>query len=189
MNYSQLVAAIASLIHRTDLSSSIPTFILLAEAKMNRFLRVRQMESTLAATAIVNNVLTLSTNIADVKSLWVPGYEGTPLKRQALDSVVSSGLTGSPTQYARRGERDLFINGSGSVQGVLYNKIPALNESSPTNWLATEGPDVYLYGALIQCAIYTKADKSIYEEQYLTAINELGGNENRYTGPLVARAR
>lgn len=189
MNYTELVAAIASLIHRTDLATSIPTFVLLAETKMNRFLRVRQMESTLAATAIVDNVITLADDIADVKALWVPGYEGTPLKRQSLDSVLASGLTGTPTQYARRGALDLFINGGGDVQGVLYDKIPALTELAPTNWLASEAPDVYLYGSLIQCAIYTKADKTIYEEAYQNAINELSGNDNRYTGPLVARAR
>lgn len=189
MNYTELVAAIVALIHRTDLTASIPTFILLAETKMNRFLRVRQMESVLAATPVVDNVITLASDIADVKALWVPGYEGTPLNRQSLDSVLASGLTGTPTQYARRGLSDLFINGGGDVQGVLYDKIPALTEAAPTNWLASEAPDVYLYGALIQCAIYTKADKTIYEEAYQNAINELSGNDNRYTGPLVARAR
>lgn len=189
MNYTQLVAAIANLIHRTDLASAIPTFILLAETRMNRFLRVRQMEIDLAATSISNNVIPLPFDAVDVKALWVPGYEGTPLKRQSLDSVLSAGLTGTPTMYARKGEQDIFINGGGDVQGVLYRQIPSLTELAPTNWLATEAPDVYLYGALVQCAIYTKADKTAYDEQYLTAINELSGNDNRYTGPLVARAR
>lgn len=189
MNYTELVAAIVGLIHRTDLNGSIPNFILLAETKMNRFLRVRQMETTLAATPIVDNVITLAADIADVKALWVPGYEGTPLKRQSLDSVLASGLSGTPTQYARRGAQDLFINGGGDVQGVLYTKIPGLTESAPENWLATEAPDVYLYGSLIQCAIFTRSDKTAYEEAYLNAIADLSGNDNRYTGPLVARAR
>lgn len=189
MNYTQLVAAIADLIHRTDLTTAIPTFITLAETQMRRNLRVRQMEIDLALTPIVDNKITLAADVVDVKALWVPGFEGAPLDRQGFETVLSSGLNGTPTMYARKGTRDLFINGGGSVQGVVYQDIPALTASSPENWLATEGPDVYLYGALIQCAIYTKADQAAYEGQYVNAITELSGVDKRYTGRMRVRAR
>lgn len=189
MNYTQLLTAIADLMHRTDLVSSIPTFVMLTEAKLNRYLRVRQMEIDLATTTIANNQITLASDVADVKSLWVPGYESTPLERQAFDLVKAWGTEGLPTMYARKGASDLYLNGSGDVQGVLYQKIPALSESNLTNWLLDDHPDVYLYGALVQAAIYTKDDKSVFEEQYANALNEVSSIENRYTGPLTARAR
>ncbi len=189
MNYTQLVSAIADLMHRTDLGAAIPTFISLAEARLNRHLRVRQMETDLAPTAILNNRITLAQDIADVKLLWVPGYEGTPIERQSILGAVSGGTQGLPTMYARTGERDLHFNGGGSVQGVLYRKIPALSGSNLTNWLVSESPDVYLYGALIQAAIYTKDDPLLYQEQYTAAVNEVSGNDQRYTGDLRARAR
>ena len=189
MNYTQLLSAIAELMHRTDLSGSIQTFVRLTEAKLNRHLRVRQMEIDLATTTITNNQITLSTDVADVKSLWVPGYEATPLERQAFDTVKAGGTQGLPTMYARKGVSDLYLNGAGDVLGVLYQKIPALSDSNLTNWLLDEHPDVYLYGSLVQAAIYTKDDKTTYEEQYANALNEVSSIENRYTGPLVARAR
>lgn len=189
MNYTQIVAAIADLIHRTDLATAIPTFINLAETQMRRNLRVRQMEIDLALTPIVDNKITLADDVVDVKSLWVPGFEGHPLDRMSFEVVLASGLTGSPTMYARKGTHDLFINGGGEVQGVVYQQIPALTVSAPENWLATEGPDVYIYGALIQCAIYTKADQSAYEGQYVNAITGLGGVDKRYTGRMRIRTR
>lgn len=189
MNYTQLLAAIADVIHRTDLSSAIPTFVMVTEAKLNRHLRVRQMENVLSATPITSGVITLASDIADVKTLWLPGYEGTPLKRQSLEAVVASETQGVATLYARRGASDLYFNGTGDVQGVLYQKIPALSGTNLTNWLLDEHPDVYLYGGLVEAAIYTKDDPSTYEAKYLSALNEVASIENRYTGPLMARAR
>jgi hypothetical protein len=43
MNYSQLKSNIADFLNRSDLTAVIPTFIDLAEAQMERPLRVRQM--------------------------------------------------------------------------------------------------------------------------------------------------
>lgn len=189
MNYTQIVAAITGLIHRTDLAASIPTFIALAELQMRRTLRVRQMEISLAETSIVDNVITLDADVVDVKALWIPGSEHDPLERKSFEQVLAGGPNGRPTMYARKGPLDLFFDGASDVQGVLYQEIPALTEAAPTNWLATDGFDVYIYGALIQCAIYTKADKSIYEEQYQGAIAALMGVDQRYTGPMRIRTR
>lgn len=189
MNYTQLLSSVADLMHRSDLTSVIPNFVMIVEAKLNRHLRVRQMETVLAATPITDGVVTLASDIADVKSLWVPGYEGTPLKRQSIDSVISRQVQTLSTMYARRGARDLLFDGAGSVQGVLYQKIPALSDTNTSNWLLDDHPDVYLYGALVEASIYTKQDASVYSTQYQTALNEVASNEERFTGPLIARAR
>jgi hypothetical protein len=51
-----------------------------------------------------------------------------------------------------------MFNGASSIQGVVYQDIPALTAGAPTNWLATQAPGMYLYGALIQADIYTSDD-------------------------------
>lgn len=189
MNYTQLVQAVADLMHRTDLSASIPTFIALTEAELNRTLRVRQMEVDLPLTTIAGNMITLADDIADVKSLWVPGFEGSPLEANAFDAVLASGLNGTPTMYDRKGAKGVFINGSGDVKGVVYQKIPALGDSVPSNWLLDEHPDVYLYGALVQAAIYAKDDPATYDGQYAEALSGVTGSSKRITGQLRIRAR
>jgi hypothetical protein len=189
MNYAQLSQAIADLMHRTDLSASIPTFISLAEAELNRDLRVRQMEVDLALTSITDNMITLATDIVDVKSLWVPGFEGTPLEPNGFDAVLANGLTGRPTMYARKGAKGVFFNGSGDVKGVVFQKIPGLGDSTPENWLLDEHPDVYLYGSLKQAAIYAKDDITVYDAQYAGALAGVTGTSKRITGSMRIRTR
>lgn len=189
MNYTQLVQAVADLMHRTDLSASIPLFVSLAEAELNRSLRVRQMEVDQPLTTIADNTITLADDIVDVKSLWVPGYEGSPLEPNAFDAVLASGLTGTPTMYARKGAKGVFFNGGGDVKGVVYQKLPALGDATPSNWLLDEHPDVYLYGALVQAAIYAKDDPATYNGQYTGALAGVIGSCQRATGLLRIRPR
>ncbi len=187
MNYTELVSAIGGFMNRTDLTASIPTFIMLAEAQFKRDIRVKRMEIPLAETIIVDNEITLPAGVVDVKDLWIADRE--PMTRAPLNAVLTSRLYGIPTMYARKGESGLFFNGGGSVQGVVYQEIPSLTDVAPNNWLADEFPGVYLYRALVEAQIFTGGDPSRYEAQYAQALSSLQGSDNRHTGPLVMRAR
>lgn len=189
MTYSEIVEKVADWMNRGDLTARIPDFIALAEERMNRALRVRQMESSLAATAITDNLITPASDVIDVKALWVPNYERTPLKPQGLESVVAGGSQGLPTMYAWDGA-DLRFDGTGDAQGVLYVRIPAL-ETADTNWVS-EGPwSLYLFGALMEAALFVKDDAAAmnWEGRFTQTLEEVRGNDNRRSGPLVARAR
>lgn len=188
MNYSTLASTIADYAHRSDLDSVIPVFIELAEERMNRALRVRDMEMALASTAIVDNRITLAADVADVKTIWRPGFEGIPLDPSSFEVVLSGGTRGEPTMYAMQGG-DLYFNGTGDVQGVLYRKIPALTSGSPTNWLADKHPSLYLFGALAECDVYIGNDPALYETRFQSALSEVNGNDGRRFGKLVARAK
>lgn len=189
MNYADISARVADWINRSDLSVRIPDFIALTEERMNRALRVRQMESSLAATDITDNLIAPGSDVIDVKALWVPNYEGTPLKPQTLESVIAGGYQGTPTMYAWDGA-DLRFDGAGSVQGVLYVRIPAL-ATATTNWVS-EGPwSLYLWGALMEASLFVKnaTDAATWEGRFLQVLGEIQGNDQRRSGPMVARAR
>lgn len=188
MNYSTLVSAVADYLHRDDLTAVIPTFIELAEERINRALRVRDMELALASTAITSNRITLASDIADVKTLWRPGYERTPLQAQSFETVLANGTEGYPTMYARQGG-DLYFDGSGDVQGVLYRRVPALTSINTTNWLATKWPSVYLFGVLSEADTYIKADPTANEARFQVALNDVMQDDRRVSGPLVARSK
>ena len=187
MTYTELQAQVAAWSYRDDLASVIPSFIELAEEKINRLLRVRAMEIALAETPIVANRITLAADVLDVKTLFIPGYERTPLTAQSFESVIANGSMGIPTIYAHQGAQ-LVFDGGGSVQGVLYQRIPELATAS-TNWLSVTAPSVYLYGALEQAAIYTRDDPTQWRASFENALSELAANDNRRSGALVARAR
>lgn len=194
MNYAELQAKVAAWLHRSDLTAIIPDFIALAEERMNRDLRVRQMEVALSETAIVDNRIAVPAGTVGVKTLWVPGYESTPITTQSFESVLalSRGRVGMPTRWAWQGS-DFFFDGTGSVQGALYQAIPALSDSDPSNWLIAAHPSAYLFGALYEAAIYVKdaEEESRYGGRFGAAIDAVNGGDmrDRLSGPLVARAR
>jgi len=49
--------------------------------------------------------------------------------------------------------RPLF-SGTGTLN--YYARLPALSNAEPTNWLLEKFPEVYLYGALIEGAVYLR---------------------------------
>jgi hypothetical protein len=186
MNYSELQAQVAEWMNRSDLTSVIPSFIALAEERFNRHLRVRAMEIALEDEPIADNKVTLDGSVVDVKLLWT-GAEPRLLMSQSLEAVIAGGTTGEPTMFARQGQM-LQFNGTGSVSGVLYQKIPALATAS-SNWLSVQAPSAYLFGAMVEAKGYTGGDPMPWESRLQAVLNELAGNDNRYSGPLVARAR
>lgn len=187
MNYTTLQSTIADWLHRTDLTVQIPTFIELAEEKINRALRVRQMETALAVTAITGNIITPAADIVDIKLLWHSAYANNEIVPQSLSTVLAHETLATATMYAWQG-LDLRFNGSGDVEGVLYSKVPSI-ATNATTWLSSSAPSIYLYGALVQAAIFTKDDPTTWQALFDQAINEVNGNDQRRFGSLVARAR
>lgn len=191
-NYSDLQAAIAAWAHRSDLGGVIPDFIALTEERMNRELRVRQMEVSLAETAITNGAIAVPAGAVGVKTLWIKGYERTPLFSRPYEQIVASGTAGIPTAWAWQGD-NFHFDGAGTVTGVLYTRIPALSSSATSNWLLTAAPSVYLNGALAEAFTYVRngQEAALWDGRFKQALAEIAGNSQRDTlsGPLVARAR
>lgn len=190
--YSELQASIAAWAHRSDLTSAIPDFITLAEERMNRALRVRQMETALAETAIASGAIAVPADTAGVKTLWIVGYETAPLKPQTFDFIKANGAEGVPAHWAWQGD-SFHFDGAGTVTGVLYEKVPALSASNTTNWLLTASPSLYLFGALAEAFVYVRNTEEalLWDGRFTKALAEFGGADmrDRLSGPLQARAR
>lgn len=157
-NYSELQAAAASWLHRGDLTASIPDFITLAEAKLNRRLRLRAQES--AATGTVSASVALPTDFAEVISLKVATGQASyaiPFRPRA----DITGLSAAPVRYTITGDNIVFDPASSDYTYTLtyYAKFSAL--SGGANWLITNAPDVYLYATLMESAPYIKNDSRI----------------------------
>lgn len=193
--YAELKTAIASWVNRTDLTSSLGDFITLSEAKINRRLRVNEMETALASTAIASGVIARPAAMLAIKALWVTGDDQRTLEQKTLEYIQRFPTNASRPQFYAWSTTSLaFYPSSGSVQGIYYTKVPALSDSNTTNWLLTTNPDLYLWAGLEQAAFYVrddneaakwsaKADGLIQELNDRSMANQFGG------GPLVARAR
>jgi phosphoribosyl-AMP cyclohydrolase len=189
--YSQLQDAVASWLHRTDLAAVIPDFIALTEERMSRALRVREMETSLPETPIVDGAVAVPAGTVGVKALWVPGAYPSQLLYMPYEALVERPATGFPYYYARQGS-NFWFDGAGSVQGVLYSRIPALSDSNTTNWMLSANPSAYLFGALAEANAFIKSPEAgDWDGRFLKALDEIAGSSSRdaLSGPLVARVR
>lgn len=167
-NFTELKAAIADWLIRDDLTAVIPSFIALAEAEHNKRIKHWRMEGRSTSnledryTAFPTDwMATIRFELADdgISQLEkVSGARMAALREANLNAV------GKPCYYAHVGGAiELFPTPDQAYPSELVYraKITALSDAAPTNWLLTESPDAYLYGALVQAAPYLKDDARI----------------------------
>jgi hypothetical protein len=166
--YDELKSSVADFLNRDDLTSVVPTFIRLAESRIDRDLRHWRMEKR-------------STAELDTQYSAIPADFLQPIRLQITDGPTSevapistaqmlqlrgdrADLVGRPTNYAiTGGSIELYPTPDDTYASslVYYGRTPALSVSNTTNWLLTEAPDAYLYGSLVHAAPYLKDDQRI----------------------------
>lgn len=189
-NYTELQAAAVAWSNRSDLTTLIPDFVTLAEDRINRVLRVGEMEQELW-DSIFEGYITLPSSTVAVKSLWMDGKPDRPLESRPYDDLLRMGTQTTPTAWARTGDR-LYFNGDGDVAGIVYRRIPALADNDE-NWLLTAHPNVYLYGTLAELYSYTRNIPQVdyWTTKFEATLADLRRVEmrDRFSGPLTVRPR
>jgi hypothetical protein len=194
-NYTNLQTTIADFLNRDDLTSVIPTFIQLAEAQINREIRHWKMEQRSSGqqsagdqymqvpadwletirftlTGSGTSALTLASRaaIADIRA-----------KNENVSTVLPYYYTHADGQF------ELYPTPVEDTDFELlyYQKIPDLATNS-TNWLLTDAPDVYLYGALLHSAPYLAEDArvAVWAQMYSAAVSNVNraSEQARYSG-------
>jgi hypothetical protein len=88
MTYAELITKVQAWAHRSDLAPLMPDFLELAESKINRALRVREMEGTLSATIDAGNEVPLPADFAAIRTLWPTAYPSVRIIPQTLETVI-----------------------------------------------------------------------------------------------------
>lgn len=188
-NYADLQTTVANYLHRGDLTAMIPDFIVLAEAKINREVRIRAMELTAAGT--VSTTVALPAGFVEMISLTVAsGGKTWPLTYVPPSALNTESST--PFSYSLVGDNLLFASdGTGySYSLTYYKKFDAL--SVGVNWLITNAPDVYLYATLMEASPYIQDDSriTIWAQLLIDSVDRLkkADRKDRYGPNLVVRA-
>jgi hypothetical protein len=192
--YTDLTAAIASWLQRSDLTAVIPSFVQLFEACANRRLRVRQQEATSGLTP-ANGVAALPADYLSWRRLT---FTGNP--RQELGYVEPSWLqaaypdqpTGIPRVFTIEGGsiRTMPLDPANTALELLYfQMIPAL-AANTTNWLMSAHPDLYLFGALTEAQAYTvnAETAALWKARRDELFEEIAQLSNKSRGPGSVRA-
>lgn len=154
--YAELKTAVANWTHRADADARVSEFVVLAEARLNTKLRVRQMEAALASTALASGLITRPTDAVAFRALWSDSNTYPPVEQKSLEYVLQHGSDGSIPQFYAWDRTYLRFNTlAGNVAGVYYESIDALSDVNTTNWLLTARPDVYLACAIAEAYQYS----------------------------------
>jgi hypothetical protein len=162
--YSDLQAAIANWIARSDLAASIPDFIALFESAANRRLRLRQQESGVTLTPSSGVAALPADYLAWRRVTWTGQFPREleyvhPSYLHALHPTLPAGV---PRLFAIEGANLTVAPTSDTPLAFDYfQKVPALSSLSPSNWLLAAAPDLYLFGALAEAHGFVKDAESL----------------------------
>jgi len=197
--YSGLQDTIASYLGRSDLTSQIPGFISLAEVRMARDLRIRQMLQTVtASTAAGDSTVGLPSDFLEIRDLFVDGNPKTRLQYvspSAFSADQRSSLSGQPQIYTMRGLEFEFAptpDFDYTIQMLYYANPEPLSSLVPSNVFLSVAPDALLYGSLAEAEPYLMNDARIqtWATLYLNAIDKISTSDDRaeYSGvPIVMK--
>lgn len=186
-NYTQLQAAIGNWLHRSDLQAISTDLITLTEARLNRNLRVRQMEKTLSQQVSASSVA-----LPDdwIEFVGEPRLGGRPLTFVTRDEYRKCPV---PDTYTVIGSTLVLgdqVSEAVKLDADYYARIPALTSSASTNWLLASAPDVYLYGSLLEAAPYMNNDPRIETWRGLLQVAmsdlQMASDRAKYSGGTLA---
>lgn len=195
-NYTDLQSAVANILHRDDLTNSIPLFIQLAEKQMSRHLRLKNQETE--ATGVATTTIALPSDYVEAISLTLEvGGEHYPLsQRDRYSATVLNSSSAIASYYTIEGGNIVIAPPPASNTNYTlqyYAEVTPLSGGAPTNWLITAHPDLYFYATLIHSAPHLEDDARIatWDAMYtriLAAIKEQNDNDRWSGSPMRARA-
>lgn len=162
--WTELKAEIADWLYgRTDLTTQIPGFISLAEARFNREIRTRDMDAV-ATLTITDGVATVPTGYKSVRAMTLTASPYNKIYWQSADTVaeMDPNLVDTPRVYDRIGSSFVFWPPTSSTAQLRYRTtIPALGASTADNWLLLAHPDLYLYASLSAASMFLMNDERV----------------------------
>ena len=194
--YAELKTAIANWLDRDDLTDRIPEFIALAEARMNRVLRLRMMESKYtASTVAAQRNYNLPTGYVQMRNFQINTSPITPLQYvspEIYDRLWGGSTGGTPQFYTIIANEIQLGPIPGSVltmEMLFYKKITALSASNTTEQMLTDNPDIYLYGALLEAEPFIMNDErvALWAKGFAQAVADLQeqDNKDRHSGSAL----
>lgn len=165
--YAELKTAVADYMHRSDLTSYIPDFIRGAEDMIaygsagSERIYVADMV-TRATASIDEEYEDLPTGLIEVINIQLNTNPKVSLEYmipEQIDQRAMGSSSGKPLAYSIVGDKFQFAPAPDSTytaEIVYLKKYTAFSSDADTNWLLTNHPFIYLYGALVKANEFTR---------------------------------
>lgn len=202
-SYANLKTEIANYLNRTDLTSYLDTFIELAESRIARDLRLREMENIDISITTVSGTQSYDLPTGYLEMRYV-AYQTNPytfltfLAPPDFMRVYNAGEgSGTPSHYTIIGSK-IYLGMQPDAAKVLelgfFKRPTGLSAVNTSNDILTNFPDIYLYSCLAESEPFLMNDErlqvwaSLYKEAVETANNS--AQRGRASGaPLNMTAR
>ena len=167
-SYSELKTTVANYLARSDLTSVIPDFIRLAEERLRRDIRTRQMLIVATATTIGgDSTVGLPTDFLEMRDIHLNTNPVTTLRYKAPNSFYAESRVtegGKPIDYTILGSEIQLApspDGTYVLQMLYYGKPTLLSDTNPSNIFLANYPDALLYASLAEAEPYLMNDARI----------------------------
>jgi hypothetical protein len=195
--YSDLQTSIANYLARSDLTSIIPDFITLAENRLRRELRIRQMlKSVTTSTVSGDATVELPSDFLEIRDFVVMTNPIQPLSYSSPSSLSNDprtsevGVPKSYTIFASEFQLAPAPDGIYTLKMLYFAAPPYLSSSNASNVFLNVAPDGLLYASLIEAEPYLMNDARIntWGTMYDRAIGSLtkSDEEGQYSGVPLA---
>ena len=181
-SYAELQTAVGNWLHRTNLTSRIPEFIMLGEKRIQREIRAPEMETSYSG-AIASGVIAVPTDFLAWKTVYIDGTPVSILRVKPLDWLIENyptrSATSQPRFLARNGsnfEFGPYADSAYTVKGTYYKRLTSVATS--WNALATANPDLYLAASLAEAIPFVRGPDLLVWEAKFTSIATAINSEN-----------
>ena len=164
--YTDLKNTIADYLARDDLATQIPDFVRLAEERLRRDLRIRQMlKVSTATTTADDSTVSLPADFLAMKEMHIDSSPVGSLTFQTTSNFFTNTRVtdkGQPVFYTLLGSEFQFApipDSAYTVRMVYYYKPDFLSGSNASNLFLANAPDLLLYGALAEAEPYLMNDE------------------------------
>jgi hypothetical protein len=183
-NYANLVTTVESYLARSDLTSIIPTFVMLAQQRISRDLRTREMLK-ISTTTATDGTVELPTDFLEMREIHFQGNPPITLEYQSPDKFFRNQVTttsGLPYYYTIIGYEFQFapVPDSAQILQLLYYAEPTFISSTvPSNLYLANYPDALLYATLAEAEPYLMNDERIqvWASMYDRAISNITNSD------------
>ena len=187
--FAELKTATANWLDRSDLTDRIPEFIALAEARFNRVLRIRDMEtvSTAISTVAGTREYSLPTGFVQMKEFHLTTDPITPLAYitpEMMSRMWAGSAKANPQVFTIIADNVRLGPNPDAVYttSMLYYKtFTALSASNTTSDMLTNNPDVYLYGTLLEAEPFIMNDQRVplWMAAFEKAVSDIQNQDNK----------
>lgn len=192
-NYAELKTEVATYLSRGDLTANIPGFIRMAELRIRRKLRVRDMEARLTLSTVASQrYYPLPDRYKAMRHFQINTSPITDLEYltpQLMFQKWAGSNTGKPVVYTITGDEIALgpvPDGVYEMEMFSHRHYAFLTDANPSNWLITDAVDILLHGSLMEANLFIKDNEEAvkWELKFDSGLKEIKKDDalDRHSG-------